>query len=100
MSYFFAGEDSEGEYVLTVDAEQLKRQLSAQYPSREVISRASIMVYFDKEQNELINRMWVRIRCFNINSVPTWVWIAIAAVIAAGVIFGLRRRAVRNRQYE
>ena len=100
LSYFFGGEDCEGEYVLPVPAEQLKRQLSAQYPSREVIRRASIMVYFDEGQNEAINRMWIRVRCFNIYSVPVWVWIVLAIVIAGGIAFWINRKRIRNRQYE
>ena len=100
LSYFFSGEGSKDEYVLTVDAEQLRRQLSAQYPSREVIERASIMIYFDDEQNEMINRMWIRVRCFNINSVPVWAWIVLATVIVGGTAFWLWKRTVRKRQYE
>lgn len=101
LSYFFLGMGKHSEdYVLTVPESQLKRQLSAQYPSEDVIRRASIMIYFNDEQNEMINRMWIRVRCFNINSVPVWVWIALGVLIIGGVLFGLRRRAVRNRQYE
>ncbi len=99
VSYFFAGEGSEGEYVLMVEPEQLKRQLSAQYPSEDVIRRASIMVYFNAEQSEIINRMWIRVRCFNIQDVPVWVWIALAALIAGGVAFRFRRKAAREKMY-
>ena len=101
LSYFFLGMGQHSDdYVLTVPESQLKRQLSAQYPSEEVIERASIMIYFNEEQNEQINRMWTNVRCFNINQVPVWVWILLAALIVGGVAFWLWRRAVRNRQYE
>ena len=99
VSYFFSEDGTPGEYVLTVDREQLKRQLSAQYPSEEVISRASIMIYFDDEQNEIINRMWVRVRCYNINDVPTTVWIGLAVVIVVGVALYFRRKAIKNKLY-
>ncbi len=99
VGYFFSGVDDDEDYVLTVPAEQLKRQLSAQYPSQEVIHRASIMVYFNEEQSELINRMWIRVRCFNISHVPIWAWIALAAAIAGGVCFWLQRRAAKERLY-
>ena len=57
------------------------------------------MVYFNEEQSERINRMWIRIRCFNIQSVPVWVWIAIGAVIILGVLFGYQRKLSKQRQY-
>ncbi|MGN0362245.1 MAG: extracellular solute-binding protein [Bilifractor sp.] len=95
VSYFFSGDES-GKYVLTVPKEQTKRQLSAQYPSQDAISRSSIMVYFNPEKNSVINQMWVNVRCFNIRKTPVWGWILIAAA-AAGIvwlcIFRIRRKA-------
>lgn len=99
VGYFFTGDPEDEEYVLTVSEEQLKRQLSAQYPSEEVIRRASIMVYFDEAQSEIINRMWVRVRCFNIKAIPVWVWIVLAVVIAGAVCFGIQRKIAKERQY-
>ena len=99
VGYFFSGEEGNEDYTLTVPAEQLQRQLSAQYPSEEVIRRASIMVYFDEQQSELINRMWIRIRCFNIETVPLWVWIALVLIIAGGICFGLQRKAAKEKLY-
>ena len=99
MGWFFTGEEDNEDYTLTVPEEQLHRQLSAQYPSGEVIRRASIMEYFDAEQSELINRMWIRIRCFNILSVPVWVWIALALLAALGVAFHFRRKIAKERLY-
>jgi len=99
VGYFFSGNAEDEDYVLTVPEEQLKRQLAAQYPSGEVINRASIMIYFNEQQSELINRMWIRIRCFNILSIPLWVWIALVVVIIGVVIFFVRRKAVRERLY-
>jgi spermidine/putrescine transport system substrate-binding protein len=99
VGYFFSGDPEDEDYVLTVPTEQLKRQLGAQYPSSEVIDRASIMIYFDQAQSEIINRMWIRVRCFNILSVPAWAWITLLVVIAAGVIFFLRRKAAKESMY-
>ena len=100
LSYFFLGMgEHSDEYVLTVPEEQLKRQLSAQYPSGEVIRRASIMVYFNEEQSELINRMWIRVRCFNITQVPVWLWIVLALAVAGGVCFGLQRKKAKEKLY-
>ncbi len=99
VGYFFSGEKDDEDYVLTVPEEQLQRQLSAQYPSEEVIRRASIMVYFNEEQSERINRMWIRVRCFNIENVPLWVWIALALVIAGSVCIWLQRKAAKEKLY-
>ena len=99
VGYFFSGDPDDEDYVLTVPKDQLKRQLAAQYPSADVIRRASIMVYFDQAQSELINRMWIRVRCFNILSVPVWVWIAILAIIVADVAVYLRHKAAKERMY-
>ena len=99
VGYFFSGEDEDEDYVLSVPEEQLHRQLSAQYPSGEVIRRASIMEYFDAEESERINRMWIRVRCFNIHMVPLWVWIAAAVLIAGGVLLGIRRKIIKERLY-
>ena len=99
VGYFFSGEEGNEDYTLTVPAEQLQRQLSAQYPSEEVIRRASIMVYFNEEQSELINRMWIRIRCFNIGMVPVWVWIVLALIVAGGICYGLQRKVAKEKLY-
>lgn len=99
VGYFFAGEEDNEDYVLTVPEEQLHRQLSAQYPSGEVIRRASIMVYFNEAQSELINRMWIRVRCFNIQLVPVWFWITLGALIILGILFGIQRKIAKERLY-
>ncbi len=92
LSYFFTEEEGSEDYILTVPEEQLKRQLTAQYPSEEIIDRASIMVYFDEAKSEVINRMWIRVRCFNINRVPLAAWIILGAVVAAGIALYLRMK--------
>lgn len=90
ISYFFTDEEGSEAYVITAPAEQEKRQLSAQYPSREAISRSSIMVYFDAEQNEAINQMWISVRCFNIHDIPPGVWILAVCAAVLFVIFLFR----------
>ncbi len=94
LSYFFLGEDAEdpkGSYVITAPSEQIDRQLFAQYPDQDAISRSALMVCFDEEQNRAINQMWINVRCYNIYDIPVWVWCA--AGIAAGflAVIGIRR---------
>lgn len=81
----------ERDYILTVPKEQLNRQVSAQYPTQEMISRSSIMVYFDNAQSEVINQMWINVRCYNIHDVPVWIW-CLAVVLIAGLVILLIRR--------
>ncbi|MBP3814805.1 MAG: extracellular solute-binding protein, partial [Butyrivibrio sp.] len=99
VGYFFSGDPDDEDYILTVPTEQLDRQLGAQYPSSDVIDRASIMIYFDQAQSEVINRMWIRVRCFNILNVPVWVWIAGLLAICAAVFLILRHKAAKEKLY-
>ncbi len=91
LGYFFTEEDSD-DYVITVPAEQVERQLSAQYPSEEDIARSSIMIYFDEAQSEAINKMWISVRCYNIRQVPVWAWVLAVVVLCGGIAFLYRRK--------
>ena len=88
LGYFFTGDNSDPDYVLRAPAEQVDRQLGAQYPSQDAIERSAVMEYFDEDATKDINQMWINIRCYNIKDVPTWAWFIVAAVIGAlaGVI--------------
>ena len=90
LGYFFTGDDTDEDYILTTTSDQLYRQLFAQYPSQEVIARSSIMVYFDSETNQAINEMWIHVRCFEIGDIPTGVWVLAAAVACVLIGFGIR----------
>lgn len=82
VGYFFTGDNSDEDYILTVPRKQTKRQLSAQYPDEAAMNRSAVMQYFDGDTNTEINQMWIGVRCFNIKRVPAWAWLAIAAGIA------------------
>ena len=97
--FFTEDEDTGGEYVLTVPEEALRRQLGAQYPSKEVLDRASIMIYFDAEVSEATNQMWIRVRCFNINRIPAWAWCAAAAATAGCMFLYIRGRRNKKKLY-
>ncbi len=89
VGYFFSGDNADEDYVITAPAEQAHRQLAAQYPSEEEISRSAVMEYFDDEGNANINQMWINIRCFNLSMITGAQWAAIAlvlVVIAAAVL--------------
>lgn len=92
LGYFFSQNAKDKDYILTVPKEQLRRQLSAQYPTENVISRSSIMVYFDEAQSEVINQMWINVRCYNIHNVPRWIWCLTGVLIVGLVGFWIRRK--------
>lgn len=93
LSYFFGGSENgeDSEYIITAPSEQMYRQLFAQYPTEEVISRSSIMVCFDEAQNKAINQMWINIRCYNIKDVPIWAWVIAGAILSLLVIAVIRK---------
>lgn len=92
LDYFFAEDEGKGEYVLSVDPEQLDRQLVAQYPTREMIERSSIMTYFDEAKSEVINQMWINVRCYNMKKMPIGLIIGLVAVVLAMLIFSIRQK--------
>ena len=82
LGYFFSGNSDDDRFILNTPREQTYRQLSAQYPSEEIMDRSAVMQYFDAEETTRINQMWINVRCYNINNVPVSVWcIAGAAVV-------------------
>jgi len=97
LDYFFS-EDKDGEeYIISAEPEQLDRQLAAQYPSIDMMERSSIMIYFDEEKNEVINNMWIKVRCYNIYNTPVWAWIA--GIAAAVVLIYLFIHGRRTKKY-
>ena len=57
LQYFFGND-----YFLVTPTEQRYRQLFAQYPDQETIKRLVVMKYFEKDVNELANRIWITIK--------------------------------------
>ncbi len=92
LGYFFSGSNADTDYILTVPASQITGELSAQYPSQEVMDRSAVMQYFDSEQNSRINRMWINVRCYNIKNVPGWAWILAAAAVAVLIAMYVRKK--------
>ena len=90
IAYFFTEDEGSKDYIITAPVEQINRQLFAQYPTQEAIERSSIMIYFNKEQNEAINQMWISVRCFNIYDVPVWAWVLAVCIIAVLAVFMLQ----------
>lgn len=66
ISYFFAETDETEDYIFETPKSQLKRQLYAQYPTKDVVDRSVVMACFPEDGNERINRMWTNVRCFDL----------------------------------
>ncbi len=71
LNYFFNPHYVSGDpttlsedYVFYTYEEQLKRQLFAQYPQEEVLTRCVAMQYFDADANSRANSMWSDITFF------------------------------------
>ncbi len=100
LGYFFSGDPEDEDYVITAPSDQVNRQLAAAYPAEETLERASIMTYFDAETNEVINQMWIHVRCYSIYDVPVWGWILLLAAVAVLVVLVVRNRVkmARNKK--
>lgn len=70
IGYFFdyGNPNCDEKYTLITTEDQTKRQLYAQYPSKDVVDRSVVMACFDDESNTRINRMWTNVRCFDLKS--------------------------------
>ena len=91
FSYFFG--DYMGIYVPVAD---IGRQITAQYPTEEVITRCAVMQYFDDETNAAVNEMWEEIKGVPI---PLWAYIVIA-VIAGLVIAVVISYVYKGKRFE
>ena len=95
LAYFFTEDTDSEDYIITAPAEQVKRQLYAQYPDADAMNRSSIMIYFDEKQNQDINQMWVSVRCFNIHDVPVWIW-TITVILAIVILACVARKVIKK----
>ncbi len=71
VGYFFDMDDPDAdeEYTIVTSEDQLRRQLYAQYPTKDVVDRSVVMACFEDEDNERINRSWTNVRCFNLDKI-------------------------------
>ena len=84
VSYFFGSEEELGQApIIRAPAEQLSRQLAAQFPLLEVVNRCAVMDYYgDKE--EAINELWTQVKGEQLSA---WAIIVIVITAAAIVLF-------------
>ena len=97
LGYFFSGDSEDEDYIISAPADQVDRQLFAQYPDEETIRRSSIMEYFDKETSEKVNQMWINVRCYNLHKIPFWAWILLLLLLIAVAGWIIRRKMQEKR---
>lgn len=93
LGYFFAGDNSNEDYIIKVPETELNRQIYAQYPTEDVIDRSAVMEYFDNDANARINQMWINVRCFNIGDIPDVFW-----EVLAGILLIIGALIIRNKR--
>lgn len=96
LGYFFSGDNGDEAYMMRTEPDQTKRQLYAQYPPEDVIRRSAIMGYYPPDKNAELNQMWIHVRCFNLNRVPKVCWYMGLLIMAACVVYGVRRLVKRH----
>lgn len=90
LGYFFAGDSKSEKYVIIAEAEQARRQLTAQYPTEEEINRSAVMLNFDDEASKNINQMWINVRCFNLSQIAARTWVvAISVIVSVALLLTL-----------
>lgn len=95
VGFFFCGDNAAEEYMITAAADQVNRQLYAQYPPEDVLQRSAIMQYFDDDANKAINQMWINVRCYNITEVPVYAWVTVAVILLIIIVLTVRVRMSR-----
>ena len=65
--------------------EYVGRQLTAQYPSNDILNRLAIMNDFGTDGNARLLDMWEQVRT---NALPTWAIIVLVVEVVAGLGFG------------
>jgi spermidine/putrescine transport system substrate-binding protein len=98
LGYFFSGDNSDPDYIITAPEEQTRRQLYAQYPDEAAIERSAIMQYFDVDASKQINQMWINVRCYNIEDVPVQIWIFVGVAIVLVIYITIRIRMSHYRE--
>lgn len=77
-SYFFTNVENA---VVYSSEDNIGRQLTTQYPTKDVVDRCAIMTAFSRHELKLVNEMWSDVK---VGNVPSWLMIGI--LILLGII--------------
>ncbi len=85
LSYFFpARADGEPVGIYADEEQRTCRQLYAQFPPEEVISRCAVMDYYRKDASERINELWSRVKA---EVLDAWAIAVICIAVVAIALF-------------
>ena len=85
LSYFFpASEDGSPVGIYADEEQRTCRQLFAQYPTEEIISRCAVMNYYREDASDRINELWSRVKSEKLN---WWAFVVICLVVVAIALF-------------
>lgn len=92
-SYFFTNVENA---VVYSSEDNIGRQLTTQYPTKDVVDRCAIMTAFTRHELKLVNEMWSDVK---VGNVPTWLMIFIPVflglvIIAVIVLSVMKKRGV------
>ena len=95
---YFYGDDMDDAYFLPCLG-SVGRQLTAQYPSLEIMDRLAVMNDFGPEGNESLLDMWEQVRT---NALPVWGIIVLGIEAVGGIAFGayLITHKVNRKKYK
>ena len=85
LRYFFKGslsEYDENDAILHACQDYVGRQLTAQYPSNDILDRLAIMNDFGPEGNARLLDMWEQVRT---NALPVWGIVILAVEVVGGL---------------
>lgn len=92
-SYFFTNVENA---VVYSSEDNIGRQLTTQYPTKDIVDRCAIMTAFSRHELKLVNEMWSDVK---VGNVPVWLMIGIPVllgviIIAAIVLSIMKKRGI------
>ena len=86
-TYFFSNvsddKKTDGKVIVYSKVENIGRQLTVQYPTKDVVDRCAIMTAFNRNELKKVNAMWSDVKVGNL---PLWLLISVPAVIVFALL--------------
>lgn len=87
-SYFFGNisdeyKTADGKVIIYSSTDNIGRQLTTQYPTKDVVDRCAIMTAFSRSELKAVNEMWSDVK---VGNVPLWLMITVPVIIAIALL--------------